>query len=84
MDESGGAEVIRRCKEANHNGSGNGGFDSPIIDLYRVHNAGHLLMLENWREFNAAVLLGCGIELDDSAPRPDHVATSSASSVMYQ
>jgi hypothetical protein len=37
-----------------------------------VKNAGHLLMLENWQEFNNAIILACGEghKLPKHSPKP--------------
>jgi cardiolipin-specific phospholipase len=43
---------------------------SPRVQVYGVQHAGHLLMLDNWEEFNAAVLLSCGAtQLETNAPQ---------------
>mmetsp|Transcript_7931 Transcript_7931/g.11316 ORF Transcript_7931/g.11316 Transcript_7931/m.11316 type:complete len:449 (+) Transcript_7931:1-1347(+) len=67
MDVSAGVKVQRICetmpKEGKH---------VPNINVYTVRNAGHLLMLENWEEFNSAVILaggGAG-KLSHNAPKP--------------
>jgi len=38
--------------------------EAPDVSVYQISKAGHLLMLENWKEFNAAVILGAGGSLD--------------------
>jgi cardiolipin-specific phospholipase len=43
----------------------------PKVEVYRVDQAGHLLMLDNWREFNQGVILGAGGQPTD----PAHVPT---------
>ena len=51
----------------------------PTIEVYGVKNAGHLLMLENWQEFNAAMImaLGCSKALPMNVPRPYKVLLES-------
>jgi pimeloyl-ACP methyl ester carboxylesterase len=51
MDVDGGIEVWNQSKMLN---------DSPIIDVYRMQNAGHLLMLDNYRGFHAGLVTMCG------------------------
>lgn len=51
MDPEGGLTVQRKCRDRG---------SSPEVDVYSVRSAGHLLMLENWAEFNAALILGAG------------------------
>ena len=50
MDIGGGMEVSQRCGNAT----------SPNVDVHELRHAGHLLMLDNWRGFNAAVIGMCG------------------------
>merc|ERR1712087_435353 len=50
MDLEGGIEVWKQCKSMN----------GPIVDIYRVQNAGHLLMLDNYRGFHAGLVTMCG------------------------
>jgi cardiolipin-specific phospholipase len=52
MDPEGGLKVQQRCQESQH--------PSPDVTVYSIRDAGHLLMLENWQEFNAGVILGAG------------------------
>ena len=66
--QSGGIESLKQymelqSKNANH---------TPHIQVFGVRNAGHLLMLENWQEFNAAMILadGKGHRLPQTSPRP--------------
>merc|ERR1719387_1227560 len=54
----------------------------PNVDVYRVPNAGHLLMLENSSAFNAAVIVAAGgnpNSIRDPSDLP-MVATAAASS----
>lgn len=57
MDPTGGAEVQQKCKEM--------GEGAPNVDVYTVRHAGHLMFLENWEEFNAAMIVA-----DDGVLRP--------------
>eukprot|EP00568_Trieres_chinensis_P004153 CAMPEP_0183294822 /NCGR_PEP_ID=MMETSP0160_2-20130417/2994_1 /TAXON_ID=2839 ORGANISM="Odontella Sinensis, Strain Grunow 1884" /NCGR_SAMPLE_ID=MMETSP0160_2 /ASSEMBLY_ACC=CAM_ASM_000250 /LENGTH=453 /DNA_ID=CAMNT_0025456191 /DNA_START=104 /DNA_END=1465 /DNA_ORIENTATION=+ len=52
MDPSGGMEVMRLVEERRKSGDKT----VPKVEVYGVRNAGHLLMLENWEGFNAAVM----------------------------
>jgi cardiolipin-specific phospholipase len=42
----------------------------PRVDVYKVRQAGHLLMLDNWEEFNTGVILSAGLKPDTKAPVP--------------
>lgn len=57
MDYSGGLDTQSAC-EAQHRQ----GHVAPNVDVYGVRDAGHLLMLDNWEEFNAGVVLSAGGE----------------------
>jgi cardiolipin-specific phospholipase len=62
MDSAGGLEVQRMCESSSK--------ASPAIDVYQIKNAGHLLMLDNWEEFNSAVILSGGGRVSAKAPMP--------------
>lgn len=53
MDPTGGLSVEQKCKELRD--SPVESETAPIIDVFSVKNAGHLLMLEAWEEFNEAM-----------------------------
>ncbi len=55
MDISGGLEVQSLCEEKLRHGQ-----TAPHVKVYKVRNAGHLLMLDNWQEINAGVILSAG------------------------
>ena len=62
MDISGGLKVQARCLDhQQHQGQG-GSTSSPTpnVNVYQVSKAGHLLMLDNWQEFNAGLVLAAG------------------------
>lgn len=61
MDASGGLAAQKKCEDLRAKSPSN----PPNITVYQVQRAGHLLMLENWREFNAAVILGAGGTVDN-------------------
>jgi len=67
MDASGGLLVQQRAEQRRK-----GGLEAPEVEVYGIRNAGHLLMLENYQEFNAAVAkaLGCEHRLPEGAARP--------------
>jgi cardiolipin-specific phospholipase len=50
MDSSGGLDTKKFCEQMDS--------PTPKIDVYEVSNAGHLLMLDNYEEFNAGVVIG--------------------------
>jgi len=63
MDPRGGVTVQSKCQSE----------QQPVneqailpkdVSVYQISKAGHLLMLENWREFNTAVILGGGGSLE--------------------
>jgi cardiolipin-specific phospholipase len=55
MDVSGGLQVQLATEEKHERGE-----HAPKVEVYRVNQAGHLLMLENWEEFNNGVVLSAG------------------------
>ena len=65
MDLSGGLEVQKLCEAITREGG-----EAPSIEIHEVDKAGHLLMLENWHEFNSAMVLSGGGEIHPKAPRP--------------
>jgi len=68
MDSAGGLEVKEICQKLKGDGKNN----IPNIQVLEVKDAGHLLMLENWEEFNSAVIISGGGEqnLSKESPRP--------------
>merc|ERR1711933_451463 len=50
MDIEGGFQVQSICKQIIQNGG-----IAPFVTVQSVSNAGHLLMLENWKGFNKAI-----------------------------
>jgi hypothetical protein len=52
MDCTGGLKSQMKTEEMSRRGE-----DAPSIGVYRVDRAGHLLMLDNYQEFNAGVAL---------------------------
>jgi len=65
MDPGGGVEVQKVCEERIANGQSN----APSVDLHIVKDAGHMLMLDNWEEFNAAMILSSGdVKAEDLHP----------------
>lgn len=59
MNPEGGVIVQKKCQDLVARNEA-----APDVSVYQVSNAGHLLMLENWKEFNAGVILGAGGSLD--------------------
>ena len=68
MDINGGLEVQKICEE-----NAAAGIESPNIVVYEVNNAGHLLMLENWHEFNTCMIMAGGGKENKLDPRPSIV-----------
>lgn len=56
MDVRGGLDVQSICQEQRQQGN----TAVPEIDVYKIKDAGHLLMLENSKGFNAAVIMAGG------------------------
>lgn len=54
MDAGGGLQVKENCVAAAQ--------QAPLIDVYQVSGAGHLVMLDNFEEFNTAILWSAGIQ----------------------
>jgi cardiolipin-specific phospholipase len=55
MDIKGGLGVQAICQEKHLNHT-----SAPDVDVYQVRDAGHLLMLENSKSFNASVMIAAG------------------------
>jgi cardiolipin-specific phospholipase len=55
MDAAGGLQVQLATEEMQGRGE-----RAPKVEVFRVNQAGHLLMLENWEEFNNGVVLSAG------------------------
>jgi cardiolipin-specific phospholipase len=55
MDASGGLQVQLATEEMQGRGE-----RAPTVEVYRVNQAGHLLMLDNWQEFNNGLVLSAG------------------------
>lgn len=77
MDPSAGVEAKELCDMKRIEGND----DIPEVEVYGVRDAGHLLMLENWKEFNNAVIMSAGKEhrLPRHASKPFKVAESLSS-----
>lgn len=71
MDSSGGLEVQKGSQERLQKGE-----PAPHVEVYSVKDAGHLLMLDNWEEFNSAVITAGGGKhtLPHHAPLPSRLA----------
>lgn len=85
MDYKGGLDVQRLCHEKQN--KSNNASPPPSVYVHGVKDASHLLMLDNYEEFNAAIIIasGNGDNLPSSMPRPmqfvcDEVLESSTSS----
>lgn len=70
MDPNGGGlEVERRSNNNNHH---------PVaVRVYQVPKAGHLLMLDNWQDFEAAIVMAAG---GATQPGPTRLAASAEAS----
>jgi cardiolipin-specific phospholipase len=73
MDIHGGMEVYEQCK---HQTNG------PQIEVYQLPQAGHLLMVDNWRGMHAGIVAMCGglSTLSPHYPMPMLVRSTTASS----
>ena len=65
MDPTAGMDVERYCRQQRAEGN----LDVPNVSVRAVRNSGHLLMIENWEGFNAAVIWACGGVLDPNVAR---------------
>lgn len=65
MDYKGGIDVQRRCNEMRGKGQ-----TAPEVEVLGVSKAGHMLMIDNYAEANAAMILGAGGSPPKSAPAP--------------
>ena len=65
MDPTAGMDVERHCRQQRAGGN----LDVPDVTVRAVRNSGHLLMIENWEGFNAAVIWACGGILDPDVAR---------------
>ena len=80
MDYSGGLDTQSACEEQHRQGKA-----SPSIDVYSVRHAGHLLMLDNWQEFNAGVVISAGAAstlVSDDLPKPIKILPPNATMVL--
>jgi len=68
MDVDGGLGVQAICREEATSGSTS---SVPEINVYQVKDAGHLLMLENTKGFNAAVVVSAGFDPSSIADPSD-------------
>ena len=64
MDSSGGLAVQQICQEQQQQ------HESPKVSVYQVKDAGHMLLMENWAEFNAAMILASGGTPPSDQPMP--------------
>lgn len=74
MDFNGGLQVQRACEQLDHENSVDDGTNykrkSPNVEVHSVRDAGHLLLLENWEEFNSAMILAGGGTVPTGSPLP--------------
>ena len=70
MDINGGLLVQESCAKRKQDG-----LSAPAVNVYKVSEAGHLLMLENWKEFNHGLVMAAGLgdRLPVDAPLPSAV-----------
>lgn len=64
MDVGGGLKTQLECEAMSTRGEA-----APAINVYRVDQAGHLLMLDNWKEFNAGVVLSASAAVAEGVAR---------------
>ena len=65
MDPTAGMDVERHCRRRRAGGD----LSVPDVSVRAVRESGHLLMIENWVGFNAAVVVACGGKLDPAVAR---------------
>lgn len=75
MDVRGGIGVRTLCREAHRDNNDNNN-KAPDVEVYRVPNAGHLLMLENPVVFNAAVVAAAASSSSTSSDRRSSASAS--------
>jgi len=75
MDPSGGADVQNKCEEI--------GEQAPNVDVYTVRNAGHLMFLENWEEFNSAMIVADNGVIPTGSPTPKKYDASTYSAPRF-
>ncbi|GKZ00749.1 hypothetical protein MPSEU_001026800 [Mayamaea pseudoterrestris] len=77
MDVEGGLQVQAKTEEQGKRRANDSTIAvPPKVEVYRVNQAGHLLMLDNWREFNQGVIIGAGGQATDSAYMPTKLDAS--------
>ena len=62
MDPTSGTEVQKICEKM--------GDGAPNVDLWIVEDAGHLMFLENWEGFNAAMIVADDGVIPPGSPTP--------------
>merc|ERR1712025_1207733 len=67
MDVEGGLGVQAICREEANSGN----TSVPEVSVYQVKDAGHLLMLENTKGFNAALVVSAGFDPSSIADPSD-------------
>jgi cardiolipin-specific phospholipase len=72
MDPTGGIRTKELCDKMKRDGNEN----VPNVNVLGVSSAGHLLMLENWKEFNNAMFVAAGKAPLPSLPKPYQVEGS--------
>lgn len=72
MDPTGGIRTKELCDKMRREGNEN----VPNVNVWGVSQAGHLLMLENWKEFNNAMFAAAGRDPLQSLPKPYQVEGS--------
>jgi len=75
MDPNGGIRTKELCDKMKSDGDET----VPDVNVWGVSNAGHLLMLENWKEFNNAMFAAAGKALLPTLPTPYQVEGSRGS-----
>eukprot|EP00979_Chaetoceros_neogracilis_P001527 scaffold261_cov318-Chaetoceros_neogracile.AAC.13 len=78
--QSGGVETLKSCQELKKMGQ-----ETPDVHVYGVRDAGHLLMLENWQEFNSAMILTTdkGKRLRSGSPMPYKVLEPESEGIIF-
>ena len=83
MDFRGGLECKQRCHQLQLEGHD----QVPQISVLGVRNAGHMLMIDNWKEFNIAMIMAAGIvnelTIPLNEPKP-HVSVHGKEETFFQ
>lgn len=90
MDVNGGLKVQALCEQQQRQqetqqDTAAAAAAAPTVDVYRVSSAGHLLMLDNWQEFNSAMGLAAGYSQSAvEGPHPTKLLAAAAAAALNE